>query len=477
MSSTKTRSLTVAAFLSLGIATGAAAAGTDAGGGVTAKAAADTATPHSLSATWLSMLAYNPVLQSSVVDEKVAGARVIQARSSLRPQLQFSAGAQAHRRHYNSYSRFGKRVDRDSFDSSNAQVELTVPLYQPQARVEWEKSLKQVDASKAETAIQRQEESVRLVTLWLEMLQAGDEMRLAQRDIELHSRLLQAQNRALEAGLGSMPELSRIAAQLASSQTEMSAAQSRMLDSEAQIKTMSGVIDRSFPARAEGLTAEAVSRLITDTELATHIAEIEGNSVQVQAKKKALRVAEAAVRKTKYQRYPVLDATATLGRSSQGAGSSPSQSAYRNSQLQAGLRLSMPLYAGGLFRGRKQEALALFEKAEIELRAQQKQVAVRADKSLNQYRLAQKQLHQAAEADRAASWEHQLAVKGVAAGQKTQLDVQKAQRQKLEAEKMMNTACYGMLKSWFELQSLKQPINASLIEKLEGILAGNAAKG
>jgi outer membrane protein len=149
------------------------------------------------------------------------------------------------------------------------------------------------------------------------------------------------------------------------------------------------------------------------------------------------------VRKLKAQCEPTLDLVASLGRTSQGAGSTPNQSGYKNNLRTIGLQLNVPLYSGGETASKVAEAILLESKARHELDAAKRQALSQAGQAWAQLRAAQAKLEVSEIALTAAQSAERLAKAGIRAGTKTLLD-------ELQAKKQVESAIRDAKRAYYD---------------------------
>lgn len=184
---------------------------------------------------------------------------------------------------------------------------------------------------------------------------------------------------------------------------------------------------------------------------AAHVDDDVAANPTVLAHDLALQVAGREVRKQRQALGPTVDLTLGYGRNaSTGSLTAAAELPVRSRSAQAGVRLSLPLYEGGVIESRVREALLLQEKAGADLMQARQQAQMMARQSREALRHGHARVEALSEALQASEAAVAATKIGYRIGTRINLDVLNAEQQLFHAERDLYRARADVL-----LQSLR----------------------
>ena len=284
-----------------------------------------------------------------------------QARAGLLPSVSLSA---------NKNRQFGTVAfaDADSVDrdvqswSWNAQ--LTQPLIRWANWVGYQQANAATQQATVQFALAEQDLILRVSQAYLDVLVASQSVEVMQSQSLAMGEQLALAQRTFAVGTGTVTDVHEAKAKWALSQAQ-SVAVSNELDSKlSELEKILGAPPQIHVGRHHhDVLASQVAK-----PLAEWLAEAGVHNLQIKIQQAALDVARKEVAKNEAAHLPTLDLVLNRAANyNSGSLSSPADLATRVSSNQAGIQLTIPLYAGGGTQSRVREALALEDKAQDEL--------------------------------------------------------------------------------------------------------------
>lgn len=438
-------------------------------------------------------LSSEPGVLSARSDLRAAEARYDQRAGALWPQVEATLNTAYNRRSYTSQpqpedprsvdpgtedaqkapmsGRAQVETEDGRYNSSGGELVLRMPVIRPavvfdkrQAAMEWERAKHQFEAAK-------QQLTFKVVDAWLELLSARDEVRLAEGQVELMAGQNRLVTKGAAIGAYSMPDQDDVASRLASAQAELIAAKGSLHLKRLGLEHLVGVaveVSTSEP-RAIGVTAEPSAELPAwqDMKLEALMNDAEVTSPVLLAAEKAREATRQAVRRANAAHWPTLDFRASVGRNAQGLGTSAGQPGYSSTQGSVGLDLRIPIFSGGTDSARVREAAAQLASADHELEGAWRKVQADLTQAWYTLGVSQARMSAAILAIKASGSLLLQAERGVATGLKSDLDVLKAQSQRLTALKDGHRALFDHARASVQIGILLNRVQAQDLQRLE----------
>lgn len=390
-----------------------------------------------------------PAYLSAKANAAAAGERSKAAFGALLPQVSATANTNANRRDYLTRIDPAPPSQIDHYNSNNAQLQLTQPLYRPSNVIALRQAQTVVSQSDYQLAAAEQELLAKLVIAWLDTMAARDSMLFTARQAAATKQQADILRRGAELGTASAPAFEEAMAKHEQALADRVAAEMEFHIRIAALEQVVGPIPRFTPPF---LSRRPHIEIPPDGSLEEWV-EWSGNSPQVMAAAQALSAAHDEVRKQRAGHHPTLDLVGSYGRNNQQVGNFPGQSGYAITQGVIGLQLNVPLYAGGAQLAKVDEAVALRQKALHELTSAQRSARLAAKQAWYQWQAANARRNAALQAAKAALAALRAATVGIASGLKTELDRLQAQQQLEGARRDFNKARYDVIASLVRLKA------------------------
>lgn len=444
-------------------------------------------------------LSSEPSVLSARSDLAAAEARYDQRAGALWPQVEATLNTADNRRSYTSYpqpedprsvdpgaedaqkaslrGRAQAQTEDGRYNSSGGELVLRMPVIRPaavfdrnQSALEWERAKYQYESAK-------QQLTFKVVDAWLELLSARDEVRLAQGQVELMEGQNLLVNKGAAIGAYSMPDQDDAASRLASARAELIAAQSSVKLKLLGLEHLVGVAVEvsASESRVIGMAVEPSIGLPSwqDMKLDDLMTEAETVNPILLAAEKAREATIQAVRRATAAHWPTLDFRASVGRNSQGLGTSAGQPGYRSVQRSVGLDLRIPIFSGGTDAARVREAAAQLESADQALEGARRKLQADLTQAWYTLSVSQARMSAATLSMRASTSLLQQAERGVMTGLKSDIDVLKAKSQRLTALKDGHRALFDFARSSAQIGIFLNQVQAQELQRVEDyVVAG-----
>lgn len=280
------------------------------------------------------------------------------------------------------------------------------------------------------------------VEAYMNVIRASGIVQLQQQNVQALSEQLRATNDRFQVG-----ELTRT--DVAQAQARLRLAEAQLSGAQAELNASRAAYRRDIGNDPGQLKPAVPYNKISFASMDEAIAAAFGNHPALQASRHGVDIAQLQVKVAEGSMLPTLNLEASAQRFSD-----PSPNVYNNSDLTAGLRLTVPLYQGGAEYARIRQAKELTGQRKLESDITRDAVRAAVISSWGQLSAARFQV-QAAQSQVAAA---EIALNGVReeyrVGQRTTLDVLNAQAELVSARSLLITAqrdlvvySYGLLSS------------------------------
>lgn len=423
---------------------------------------------YTLAQAWNALQTQEPSYLGASYKEQAAKARIQQAQSRLKPQILLDASKRFTSR---SYETLGGRIHtktQQDYNADSARVQLTQSLYRKGNRLGIEQAKRNHQQLEQQKLYTLQELSNRLVGTWLALTQARDNIEINQQQLAFRQHLLQTQEAGWKAGLVARPAVQKARAEWRLSQSQVETAQAEFQQRLALLESLVGNLPGNN-INLPRLKTKHLQQLDESETLDTWLKKVQTSNHNIQAAKYEVQAAELEQQKKKAERLPTLDLQATYDWGKQGAGSTPSQSGYKNRQAQLGLLFNMPLYTGGAYDAGIEEAVANWQAAQQKLEQVKREAVSQARQSWHSAQSAKQKLLASQAQLEAAQWDIKLAEQGLQNGIKTQDDLVQAKQTHYMAQQEALKARYEHIAAWYRVRSLAQLNQESLITQVHAL--------
>lgn len=392
----------------------------------------------------------DPVYLGAQASLEAARKRSLQAIANLLPQVTGSTNTTANRRNYDLRETTLPETN-ERFNSNGAQINLTQPLWRSANRI----AVTQADAAVSQAEYQRaaaeQDLLVRLAQAWFDLMLARDVLMFTKYQELAAKTQWQQLEQAVRLGLAATPALEEARAKLDQASADYVGAEMDQNIKLAALEQIIGPVENFVPP---SLTDGYRSADVSQGMLVQWLQEAETLSPVVQSAARALEAAREEIRKQRAGHEPTLDVVASYGWNAQGAGSTPTQSAYASKQSSVGFQLNIPIFSGGGNSAKVDEAIALKEKAAQELELARRNARQAAKQAWFNMQGRQAKQTAALQGVRFATISLRAARSGLVTGMKTELDVLQANQQLYSTLRDLQNARYDLITSQFKLKAV-----------------------
>ena len=394
--------------------------------------------------------------------------RLPQARAQLLPNIAINLGRNKNDIDRTQEDALGRET---SFGEGYFSYNQTLQLRQPLFRMPLFAGLRQagfvVDDAEATLERELQDLGSRVTGAYMEALLAQDALELVLKQKSVTTIQLDAARKSLQAGYGTRTDIDEAQARLDMNTAEELSAHQHVEFTRRQLEILiNQPVDSLVTVDAQRLPLLPPE----PAEVAAWVRMAEESSPEVRALQARLDTARAEIDKARGGHYPTVDAIAQISRSGSENVTSPSSS-YTNHLI--GLQVNIPLFAGGYVNSSVRQAIAEQVRAEENLEATRRDLAVRVHREhrgITEGVLKVKALQQAV---RSAQQLVQSSKRSFEAGSRSTVDVLNAEQQLQSTLRDLAEARYVYLLSRVRLRALVGMDREQSIGEVNGWLGGS----
>lgn len=407
----------------------------------------------------------DPSFLSAQANYQAAQERSNIAFSALLPQLNISVNTAQNDRKYVTKGT-PETIDTQKFDSNSAQINLTQALWRHAERIASTQADLAAQQGQSQVAAVEHDLFIRFLQAWFDVMLARDNIHFTAKQSAAASKLRDQATRAAELGLASEPELEDALARHEKSLAEQVAAEA---DEEVKISFLEQIIGPVQKFTPPSLSENQPMSSFPDKPLSHWLELAENSNPAIIAATYGVSAANEEIRKQRAGHEPTLDITGSYGRTQQGAGTTPSQQGYINTQGTIGLQLNIPLYSGQGQSAKVREAIALREKATQDLENARRSIRSACKQAWFGIQSGIARHNAATQAAKSATANLRVATSGKERGLKTDLDVLQATQQLYGALRDLRNARYETMLNKIKLKAAANQLTA------DDLVALNAA--
>ncbi|MDQ7956126.1 MAG: TolC family outer membrane protein [Pseudomonadota bacterium] len=424
---------------------------------------------QSLVALYESARAFDATFQGARAQYEATYARAAQAKAGLLPQVGLQASA----------SRTEARIRTDQgtgprdFNTQQAGVQATQPIYRPANWATYEQGKRQYDIAQAQLALAEQDLIVRVSQAYFDVLGSQDSLALVRAQKAAVAEQRAAAQRNFDVGNATITDTRE-----AQARYDLVLAQEIAAENDLQVKriALDQLVGRSGTTPWP-LAAPARLPVPAPAGAETWVAQAEDGHPAIAQARLALDVAGLEIDKAKAGHKPVVDATLSYGVQNNPDGVIDSTLRTRVKQSYVGVQMTLPLFAGFAVENRVRETVALEDQARAQLDATRRNVT-QATRAAYLGLLAGANQVKALESAEASSQSALDANRlGYQVGVRINIDVLNAQSQLYQTKRDLALARYNVLLGNLKLRQANGSLRPEDLQPIEATLASSAGAG
>ena len=418
---------------------------------------------QSLVELYESARAFDATYQSAKLQYDANLARADQARAGILPTAGLSAGASR----VNVDSTASTAAGGTSFNTQNATLSASQPLYRPGNWASYEQGFRQVDLARAQLESASQDLIVRTSQAYFDVLAAQDTLAFVRAQKEAVNEQLAFAKRNFEVGTSTITDTREAQARFDLVGAQEIAAENDLRVRKIALDQLVGVTESqprplAFPVNLPDVVPAEVSTWVRQSELV--------NPAIRQARSNA-EIADLEIKKAEAGHKPTLDATASYNVTKNPSNTAQTGISSRANTGSVGLLINVPLFAGFSTQNRIRETLALRDKALSDLEGARRTVAQNVRTAYFGVQSGQGQV----KALEAAELSSQSALDanrlGYQVGVRINIDVLNAQSQLFQTKRDLAQARYNVLLGGLRLRQASGTLTPEDLQRVNGLLA------
>ena len=424
-------------------------------------ALAPLAQAQSLVELYESARAFDANYQSAKLQYDANLARADQARAGILPSAGLSAGV----------SRVGiENTDppiSTRFNTQNATLSVTQPVYRPANWATYEQGFRQVDLARAQLESASQDLIVRTSQAYFDVLAAQDTLTFVRAQKEAVAEQLASAKRNFEVGTSTITDTREAQARYDLVIAQEIAAENDLRVKKIALDQLVGITE----AQPISLAAPMNLPTVLPADASTWVRQSELLHPAIRQARSNVEIADLEVKKAEAGGKPTLDATASYNVTNNPSNIAQSGISSRTNTSNVGLLLNVPLFAGFSIQNRIRETLSLRDKALSDLEGTRRTVSQNVRTAYFGVQSGQGQV-KALEAAELSSQSALDANKlGYQVGVRINIDVLNSQSQLYQTKRDLAQARYNVLLGDLRLRQASGTLTAEDLQGINGLLA------
>lgn len=405
--------------------------------------------------------AFDATYQSARLQYDANLARAAQAKAGILPTAGLSAGVSR-----TGFEDTNPVIDR-SFNTQNATLSATQPIYRPANWATYEQGLKQVDLARAQLEVAEQDLIVRTSQAYFDVLAAQDTLAFVQAQKAAVDEQLAFAKRNFEVGTSTITDTREAQARF-----DLVTAQEIAADNDLRVKKIAldqlvGITE----SKPKSLLAPVNLPPVVPADVNAWVQKSEAVHPNIRLAQGGLDIAELEVNKAEAGHKPTLDLTASYNVTRNPSGNTQTPASFRTNTSNVGLLLNVPLFAGFATQNRIRETLSLKDKARSDLEGARRTVAQSTRTAYFGVLSGQGQV-KALEAAELSSQSALDANKlGYQVGVRINIDVLNAQSQLFQTKRDLAQARYNVLLGDLRLRQASGTLTPDDLKQINALLA------
>lgn len=309
-----------------------------------------------LSKLYEQALAQDPKYAAARADHAVAMQAFPQARAGVLPTATLDYQRSHIDQNVLKASNLTFPSGRTEYPNRNLSVTIAQPLIRPQAWVKMSQALLVEEQARFNLLAAEQDLMLRVAAGYLNVLAGEDGVELAQAEREATERQHELMKARKATGLSNVSQAYEAEARFAQAKAREREALNKLEDAKLALKEITGELPATLPSFKGDFSPVTPE----PAEAAPWVEAALGQNLALQARRLAVEIAQLEVRRQQAGYLPQLNLTATRSHQETGGSLYGKGQDYKNTEV--GLRLSMPIYEGGMTRSLVKEASARMDK-------------------------------------------------------------------------------------------------------------------
>jgi len=302
---------------------------------------------------------YDANYQSALAQYNASIAKADQATAGILPSVGIGAGYSGTQFE----NKTGNATFNNNFQTENASISASQPLYRPANLATYEQGRKQVELAKAQLAAVEQDLILRVSQAYFDVLAAQDNLFLVREQKKAVSEQFAAAKRNFEVGTATITD-----SREAEAQFDLIQAEEISVENDVRVKRLALELIVGRPANElKPLARPVVLPPVSPADAEPWVDIAYKNNPTVQQARLGLEIAKLSVAKAYAGHKPTLDLNASYGNTRYPGGTASSGFYTRTTSGTVGLSFNLPIFSGFLVQNQVKEALALEEKAKSDV--------------------------------------------------------------------------------------------------------------
>jgi len=424
-------------------------------------ALAPLAQAQSLVTLYESARAFDATFQSAKLQYDASLARADQAKAGILPSAGLSAGA----------SRIGVENTTPSistsFNTQNATLSASQPLYRPANWATYEQGFRQVDLARAQLESASQDLIIRTSQAYFDVLAALDTLSFVRAQKEAVAEQLAFAKRNFEVGTSTITDTREAQARYDLVIAQEIAAENDLRVRKIALDQLAGTIE----SQPRPLAAPVNLPPVVPAEVTTWVQQSEVLHPAIRQARSNAEIANLEVTKAEAGHKPTLDATASYNVTKNPSNTAQSGISSRANTSNVGLLLNVPLFAGFATQNRIRETLLLRDKALSDLEGTRRSVAQNVRTAYFGVQSGQGQVRALEAAELSSQSALDANKLGYQVGVRINIDVLNAQSQLFQTKRDLAQARYNVLLGGLRLRQSSGTLTPDDLQQVDGLLA------
>lgn len=404
--------------------------------------------------------AFDASYQSAKLQYDANLARADQAKAGILPTAGFAAGVSR-----TGFDNTNPAIDR-SFNTQNAALTASQPLYRPANWATYEQAFKQVDQAKAQLDTAEQDLVVRTSQAYFDVLAALDTLTFVRAQKAAVAEQLASAKRNFEVGTSTITDTRE-----AQARYDLVVAQEISAENDLRVKKIA--LDQlvgKVEAQPKGLIVPLDLPPLVPLDVNAWVQQSELVHPNIRLAQSALSIAELEVTKAEAGHKPTLDATASYNITRSPSGTTQNAFSSRLTIGTIGLQLNVPLFAGFSTQNRIRETLSLRDKAISDLEGARRAVALSTRTAYFGLLSGQGQVNALEAAELSSQSALDANKLGYQVGVRINIDVLNSQSQLFQTKRDLAQARYNVLLGGLRLRQANGTLNPEDLQLINTLL-------